>query len=154
MLANKLDFSLQLLEEKGKIFLRLSGFSMFPFLQEGDVALIKKVAINELSIGDVIVFTQDQKMIAHRLKEIIQKGNHFLLTTKGDTSKNNDPVFTEKEYVGKIVSFNRKEKNITITTKFYELIGTIIIKTTRLNTPFFVLNKRIWRRIWIIRKKY
>ena len=154
MIENKLDFSIQLIEEKGKIYLRLSGFSMFPFLKEGDVALIKKVEINALKIGDVIVFKQDQKMVAHRLMALKKNGENNILTTKGDTSKNNDPIFTKKEYVGKIISYNRKGKKITITTKFYELIGRIIVKTSQLNTPFFVLNKRIWRKIWIIRKDY
>ena len=152
MLENKLDFSLQLIEAKGKIYLRLSGFSMFPFLKEGDVALIKKVEINTLNIGDVIVFRKDQKMIAHRLVEIKKNGEHYSITTKGDTTKKNDPVFTEQNYIGKIVSFYRNEKNTSITSKYYELIGKIIVKTTRLNTPFFVLNMRIWRRISIIRK--
>ena len=154
MIANKLDFSLKLIEEKGKIYLRLSGFSMFPFLKDGDVALIKKVEISALKTGDVIVFKLDQKMIAHRLMEIKKNGEHYEITTKGDTSKNNDPKFTELNYVGKITSFNRKEKNIKITTRFYEFIGVFIVKTSWLNTPFFVLNKRLWRRIWIIRKKY
>jgi signal peptidase I len=154
LIKNKLDLSLKLIEEKGKIYLRLSGFSMFPFLKEGDVALIKKVEITALKIGDVIVFKQGEKMIAHRLFEIVKNGEHFTITTKGDTSQNNDPIFTEKEYVGKIISYNRKEKKITITTKFYELIGRIIVKTSQLNTPFFVLNKRICRKIWINRKDY
>ena len=154
MIENKLDFSLKLIEEKGKIYLRLSGFSMFPFLKEGDVALIKKVEIHTLKLGDVIVFKQDQKMIAHRLMEINKNGAHYTLTTKGDTSKQNDPLFSEADYVGKIISFNRREKNITITTKFYKLYGKIMVKTSQLNTPFFVLNKRIWRRIWIVQKKY
>jgi signal peptidase I len=154
LIENKLDFSLQLIEEKGKIYLRLSGFSMFPFLKEGDVALIKKVEINALKIGDVIVFKHGQKMIAHRLMEINQNEEHYTLTTKGDTSKKIDPLFNEADYVGKIISFNRKEKNIVITTKFYEIFGKIMVKTSRLNTPFFVLNKRIWRRIWIFQKRY
>lgn len=152
LIENKLDFSLQLMEEKGKIHLRLSGFSMYPFLKEGDVALIKKEDISTLKIGDVIVFKQEQKMIAHRLMEIKKIGNQYELITKGDTSKKNDPLFSEHSYVGKIISFHRNEKNVTITSNYFELIGRIIVKTSRLNTPVFVLNKRIWKRISFIKK--
>jgi signal peptidase I len=148
-LKNKsgIELSLHLFNTNNAITLRLSGYSMFPFLREGDVGHIQKCEIDLLKTGDVVVFKHHDKMIAHRLlkKEIINA--KLLLITKGDTSLKPDASFDDELYVGKLVSFTRNEKKVNLQTVFNYWYGYLIAKTSFFNTPFFVANKKVYKRL-------
>ncbi len=142
-----IELGLHLLNINDNLKLRLSGYSMFPFLREGDIGSIKKCEIAKLKIGDVIVFKHNTKMIGHRLikKEILNE--KYILTTKGDTSIKPDHSFSDDLYVGKLVCINRKGKQVNLQTMLNYWYGYLIAQTSFFNTPFFILNKKVHRRL-------
>ena len=71
---------------------------MLPALQPNDLIVIEKKEINELCVGDVIIFFSNQKyFIIHRLIKKMKIGNEILLITKGDNNTYVDKlIFVQK----------------------------------------------------------
>ncbi len=93
-------------------------------LCKGDIVSIREIAIEYLSIGDVIVFRNNynefgESLIVHRIVD--KKGG--LLITKGDNNKIVDqhPI-TQKDIVGKVISVHREGKILKISGGRFGLI--------------------------------
>lgn len=77
----------------------LSG-SMEPTYYPGDVVIIKNKNRVNLSVNDVVTFKEDDKIITHRISEIIDKG----YITKGDNNElEDDNILAEEDIIGKVV---------------------------------------------------
>ena len=65
---------------------RVSGISMLPTLEEGDLVVVQPVPINQVSVGDIVVYTSPcsefGEAIIHRAVNVA--GNGFI--TKGDNN--------------------------------------------------------------------
>lgn len=83
------------------------GDSMYPIFPHN-----KKLLLNEQDkeffVGEVVVFRQSEKLVIHRIIQII--GDRFVIT-KGDNNLYSDRPVRKKKILGKIVdTFNREDK--------------------------------------------
>lgn len=77
---------------------------MQPTLEINDIIVAKKVEMNELKNGDIITFLQNNKVISHRIVQIINKKESRIFVTKGDHNKIQDEDFVEPEQIyGKVI---------------------------------------------------
>ena len=76
-LQNLQNATVDFLDQGKELKIRLGGRSMYPFLRNGDIGLVKKICISNLKIGDVIVFKTSEKLIAHRLLKIIYRNKNY-----------------------------------------------------------------------------
>jgi len=70
----------------------IASGSMSPTLEEGDVVAWTPVGIEDVSVGDVVVFKSyagwsDEKLVAHRVIEIVDEGGVLMLGTRGDANE-------------------------------------------------------------------
>lgn len=100
----------QLIENNHAVKIVASGYSMFPFMRNGDIQTIGPVPIEEIQIGDVAVFERNNDWISHRVIEIRKTNNETTLILRGDTIIQLDPLVTKANYIGKTVSFERSGK--------------------------------------------
>ena len=142
--ANSSDLSLKLLNINKRVTLRLNGFSMYPLLRAGDVATIEKCNIVALKRGDIAVFKSENKWIVHRYFKKQLLDNKYLITTKGDSRVWIDTPFLEDEFIGKLTSFRRRGRVYSLSSNFYKILGFVIVYTSKLNTLFFVFNRKFW----------
>lgn len=89
---------------------RVSGISMLPTLETGDLVVIENVSISSVHVGDIIVYgppcSISGESVIHRVVETSSGG----LTTKGDNNPTTDqeggiasqPI-TQKCLIGKVV---------------------------------------------------
>ncbi|MDV3276945.1 MAG: signal peptidase I [Nitrososphaerales archaeon] len=65
---------------------KVTGISMLPTLEQGDLVVVQQVPINQLAVGDIIVYdppcSAEGTAVIHRV--IIVAGNGFI--TKGDNN--------------------------------------------------------------------
>jgi len=55
-------------DSSGDLFLfETSGFSMWPFIRQGERLLVKRVFPDELRRGDLVLYQQNEKLVCHRL---------------------------------------------------------------------------------------
>jgi signal peptidase I len=97
----------QLIENNHAVKIVASGYSMFPFMRNGDVQTISPVPIEEINVGDVAVFERDNDWISHRVIDIRKTNNAITLILRGDTCIQIDPLVTKENYIGKTVGFER-----------------------------------------------
>ena len=100
----------QLIENNHAVKIVASGYSMFPFMRNGDIQIISPVPIEEIQIGDVAVFERNNVWISHRVIDIRKTNNETTLILRGDTCIQIDPLVTKENYVGKTVAFERDGK--------------------------------------------
>lgn len=70
----------------------LSG-SMSPTFDAGDSIIAVPVPLDRLRVGDVIVYRQptgDRRVVTHRIVEIVERGSHPVVITKGDANAQPD----------------------------------------------------------------
>jgi ATP-binding cassette subfamily B protein len=129
----------ELLNSNQPVRLKVGGFSMFPFLRNGDEIIVNKCAISELSEGDVLVFKSSAKWIAHRLLKIKKENGKTILITKGDSCIRKDHPVTEDNFIGKVISFQRKNKEKNINTDLQKKINRFFVRLSGLFTLFIVV---------------
>jgi signal peptidase I len=86
----------------------IDGVSMFPVLLAGDKALVKRTRIEDLKIGDIIVWSKTPgNRVAHRVMQLDLTANPWLIVTKGDLMVDLDEPLQPGDVVGKIVAVLR-----------------------------------------------
>ena len=107
--------------------------SMQPTLFEGDVVAWTPTNIEDVEVGDVIVFKSyiswpDEKIVVHRVSNITEKSDgRILLETKGDKNKWTDqagphipePYIRENNLMGKVISAGQ----VPLKVPFVGIIG-------------------------------
>ena len=103
----------------------VSANSMSPSLFEGDLVAWTPANIEDVEIGDVIVFKSwlswpDERLIVHRVIDIKETWGKPALATKGDANDWSDqkgphipePYVTEKNFIGKTLSIGKQPLKI------------------------------------------
>jgi len=93
------------LSDSPLISVSVTGPSMFPLLLSGDKVLVKKCSLEELSIGDIVVWSeQPEKWVAHRIISWVRSSVPPLIVTKGDLYYQADPPIEFDRILGKVVA--------------------------------------------------
>ena len=78
--------------------------SMEPTFYIEDLVVVKKCKLEELQIGDIITFKQEDRTISHRIVKIIKEKGEVKFVTKGDNNDILDKNFIEmKNVYGKVL---------------------------------------------------
>lgn len=132
--------------QKGEsIKIKLGGNSMWPFIKNGTNATIKKIEIEKLKIGDIIIFLINNKVIVHRI--ILLNKSKKEITTKGDNMFFCDKKISSSEYIGKIISLEIDNKTINPDLNSYYKA-----KFSYLITPIFKLGLKLNKLLMLFRK--
>ena len=114
------DLTDELLGSNQLVKLKAGGYSMFPFFKNGEIITVKKCRADELRIGNIVVFKVDNKWVTHRLLKIILQNNKTYFIAKGDSCKKKDPMFTEENLIGKVVSHLHNDKHKNLESNYYK----------------------------------
>lgn len=113
---------------KGACFrFRSKGFSMSPFIKDGDVLTIAPVQGSAPCFGDVVVFTHPNtgKLIIHRI--IGKKAVAYL--TKGDNAPEGDGLISRAAILGRVAKVERNGKYISLGLGPDRFIIAFVIRT-------------------------
>jgi signal peptidase I len=107
--AEKIALLEALLDKGLALCIRVTGNSMTPFLQGGEILTIKKVPYKTLRKGDVIFFkSPDGFPVMHRIiAKKQQEDDTYIFTTKGDAVVIIDEPVREKDILGKVCKIER-----------------------------------------------
>lgn len=87
-----------------KTYVIVSG-SMQPKLNIGDIVVVKNVKENELRVGDIISFREEQSVITHRIIELVEENGKIKYKTKGDNNNTEDKrMVSIDEIEGKVIA--------------------------------------------------
>ena len=83
--------------------------SMMPVYEVGDIIVSKEVEIEQIEVGDDIVYSGEKgsfsgKIVTHRVKEIEQKDDgNYKIITQGLANEFEDPEIDQTQVLGKVV---------------------------------------------------
>ena len=81
----------------------VSGHSMNPAFDVGDLVILKTIQPADVQVGDVIRYDRDFISVVHRVIEIQTSPNGLVFLTKGDNNNVVDPPVPQEYLRGKIV---------------------------------------------------
>lgn len=100
--ADKQLLLAEVLGEHGRARLRVTGSSMLPTLWPGDVVALERIDPEQLRVGDVILFQNQDRLFLHRIVAMDKTAHRF--TTRGDAMPQADPVVSSAQLLAKALS--------------------------------------------------
>jgi len=97
----------------GALRLRVTGSSMLPAIRPGDVLLIRQCGVDGPAVGDVVLFTRERRLFAHRVVARSGAG----LVTQGDGVARPDPRVDATELLGRVSHVLRRGRSIPMRRK-------------------------------------
>lgn len=81
----------------------IQGISMEPTYHHGDLVFVRAVPMDEVQVGDVVVFRRGRARIAHRVIAIKEQNGERVLITQGDNNNVPDSPVTSRDFEGVVV---------------------------------------------------
>ena len=82
-ISDFLELSKEILKRGSFLRFRARGGSMYPFIRDGEVIIVKPAKVCEVKIGDIIFYcTSQARMVAHRVIKTCKKNGEMVLMTK------------------------------------------------------------------------
>lgn len=81
--------------------------SMKPEIKKGDVVIIEKVSTNydSLKVGEILAYRYDNKIIVHRIVNIVKEEDKYYFYTKGDANNEMDNITISQDMVIGVVNY-------------------------------------------------
>lgn len=107
-----------LLEEIVRSFngirLRVLGTSMAPSVLPGDVVSVRRVKLDEISVGEIVLFSRGGRFFVHRVVSTPTASKTSCLITRRDRLGHDDPPVNSWEILGRVVSIERGNRKVGI----------------------------------------
>ena len=81
----------------------VSGVSMSPALEAGDVVVTRDVPVEDIEVGDIIRIRHHDSYIIHRVVDIEKESGRYYFITQGDANNVQDPPILEGQLEGKVI---------------------------------------------------
>jgi len=136
----KLDLAAEVLTSCGQARLPVTGSSMFPCMQPGDLLEIRRPA-GPIRSGDVIVFQRHDRLVVHRV--VGQAGD--LIVTRGDRLRHPDAPVPVNEVLGIVAAIERRNRRISPRLTFLCRIASSVLRYTEFGTRVALYSARMVR---------
>ena len=121
---------------------RVGGYSMFPYLRQNDIVTIKPVLDENLRIGDILVFQQHTKLIAHRLIKKTTLIDNTYYICKGDSLMVRDYKISIRDILGKIIAFERNRRMYNLESRIRIKLHYAIARISPYSYWFYFILKQ------------
>jgi hypothetical protein len=114
------------LQLSGKANVRVTGSSMLPCILPGDILVVQRESLNRLALGDIALFTRDNRLFAHR---VVDRGSVEIpyLVTRGDSLYEHDPPVLPHEVLGRVSSIIRGPRRIKPHTTLLDRLASSLL---------------------------
>ncbi|UCC38712.1 MAG: signal peptidase I [Candidatus Aminicenantes bacterium] len=125
--AEFLGLSLDILNKGKSIRFHARGWSMRPFIQDGDFITVSPIEHSSIKIGDVIFYsTAEDKLIAHRVIHKQKQNGHLTIWAKGDALFGPPERIDIKNVLGKVSTIERNGKKERLDTNLFQIKGMLL----------------------------
>jgi signal peptidase I len=136
----KLDLAAEVLTSFGQARLPVTGSSMFPCMQPGDLLDVRRPD-GPIQSGDVVVFQRHDRLVVHRV--VGQNGP--LVVTRGDRLRHNDAPVSAAEILGCVAAIERRGRPIAPRLTFFCRIVSAVLRYTEFGTRVALYSARMVR---------
>jgi hypothetical protein len=144
----------ELVQTFGEMHVRAFGTSMVPSILPGDSVVIQRAKLQEISLGDVVLFCKTDQLFIHRVvswQAACPTGasQEPCLITRGDRLCQDDPPVSSVELLGRVVSIRRGSQLLKPTFprgRSWRLLGHLLRASDRAAYLYLRLDT-YWRRL-------
>jgi signal peptidase I len=136
----KLDLAAEVLASFGQARLPVTGSSMFPCMQPGDLLEIRRPA-GPIRSGDVVIYQRHDRLVVHRV--VGQTAD--LIVTRGDRLRHPDAPVPVNEVLGIVAAIERRGRRITARLTFLCRIASSVLRYTEFGTRVALYSARMVR---------
>jgi signal peptidase I len=105
------ELSSRIVLNGGSFCFKAHGWSMYPFIRDGDVLTIQPADPSALKPGDIIFYTtSDNRAVAHRIVGKKNRDNRIMLLLRGDSLFGSDGWIQAEQIIGQVISLERRQK--------------------------------------------
>ena len=142
----------------GTVRLRVFGTSMVPSILPGDLVLIHKASLNDISPGEVVMFLQKGRLFVHRVvdrKVVATTGRpeESCLITRGDRLRHEDPPVPESELLGRLVFIDRDNQKVELPAHEPSRLIVRLLQSSDRVTYLYLWLAAGWRNLSLRRAK-
>lgn len=136
------------LEKEKEVLMCVASGSMSPLLIKGDAVVVRRTLIDDLAVGDVVVFAFDSHIFTHRIVRIFKNSSGSVkVRAKGDRSRFFDRSFSARSLIGVVSARDRRDRRIYFDTPYRKLCNRINAEISYYHGIFFYFLRRLRRRI-------
>jgi signal peptidase I len=96
----------------GEVRLRVLGTSMVPSIHPGDLISIQRASLSEISPGEIVLYSREGRLFAHRAVARAGSPEQPLLIMRGDRLRHNDPPVSSSELLGRVHFIERGHRRL------------------------------------------
>ena len=96
----------------GGVRLRVTGASMLPSVRPGDILCVGHPEAAEAQAGDIVLFTREGRLFAHRVVRKVRSRGECYWITRGDSLTQDDPPVSGEELLGRVTAVVRGRRRI------------------------------------------
>lgn len=116
------------INKDGWLELPASGYSMYPFIRQGNLCRFVPCNPSSLKKGDILLFhSLDGRLIAHRFIRTKWMNHQQRILLKGDTNLGFDLPIGEERVLGKLVSVQKQHFKLSPNHFISKLWGKLIL---------------------------
>jgi signal peptidase I len=107
------EMAAEVVRKFGRLRLRVTGTSMIPSVRPGDLLVIQRADLHEVSPGEIVLFVRSGRLFAHRAVSKFEKRPvGFRLVTRGDRLLRDDSPVSPAEFLGRVCAIERGTRQI------------------------------------------
>ena len=142
--SNLLKLSNNLIERGASIRFRAKGFSMRPFIQDGDLITVSPLQNFPVKAGDVVLYkTADDRAIVHRVIQKTRIDSKAAFSIKGDATFGQPEEVDKKMVLGRVTAIERNGLKRRLDTKLYRLIGLVFAMLSPFSRWIYPLGSKV-----------
>jgi signal peptidase I len=105
----KQELTLDVLRRHGGCRLQVSGTSMLPALWPGDRVSIERRSLQEVTVGDIVLYERCGRLFLHRLVSLPEEKFPNRVIMRGDSMPHPDPAVRPESLLGVLVGVRRED---------------------------------------------
>jgi Peptidase S24-like len=95
----------EVLQRFGAARIQVAGTSMLPAIRPRDVLLVEPRPLQDIRVADIVLFTLDNRLFAHRVVRTgVDDAGCLMLVTRGDTHRDEDLPIAPHQLLGQVVT--------------------------------------------------
>jgi signal peptidase I len=107
------ELAAEVLRSSGTLRLQTMGASMLPAVWPGDILTVCSHDASQALPGDIVLFSREGKLVAHRVVERTGSSNGIRWVTRGDRVADNDAPVSTHELLGRVTTIERGSRRFT-----------------------------------------
>jgi signal peptidase I len=127
-----LEQARQLLSRSLPVELRMSGSSMSPAIEDGDVITIEPISDEPVRQGDIVLYqSRFDTAVIHRVVKIERSQSERMVTTRGDSASQSDSPIPLHRVIGRVKLVERAGEPVTMVgpkRSFKQIFQTLLAR--------------------------